>query len=87
MDAMYEYRYQTHALLLKLDACNAGLMALVARQQIGTARWEEALLEQQVIFKQWQSHLRTGMDWQTDTVIAAAPFSNQMSLRPVTAAR
>lgn len=56
MDAMYEYRYQTHSLLLRLDASTSGLMALVARQQIGTAQWHEAVQAQERLFEQWQAH-------------------------------
>ncbi|MBD8474718.1 hypothetical protein IFT98_12700 [Pseudomonas sp. CFBP 8770] len=87
MDGMYEYRYQTHALLLELDACNAGLMALVARQQIGTEQWEAALKQQQAVFKSWQAHARGGAQWHQDSADGPGVAPNVVPMRATTSAR
>lgn len=87
MDGMYEYRYQTHALLLELDACNTGLMALVARQQIGTAQWDAAIAQQQAVFKSWQAHARAGGDFHQHATPVPSVSLNVAPLRAPTSAR
>lgn len=52
-----DFRFQSHRLLLDLDAATAHLMMLVVGSELSGARWDQAIARHKVAYEVWAASL------------------------------
>lgn len=53
MNNLDDYRFQSHELLLELDAATTNLMMLVSARQLEGTLWNEATYRQKLAYETW----------------------------------
>lgn len=59
MNNLDDYRFQSHELLLELDASTTNLMMLVSARQLEGTLWNEATYRQKLAYEAWATFLNS----------------------------
>lgn len=66
MTCIDEFRFQSHKLLVELDATTTKMMLLVSSRKVVGPEWSEAIKDQKSAFDDWMSFLNSQTPSLTD---------------------
>jgi hypothetical protein len=69
MPSVEDFRIQSHAFLIELDAATMGMMTLVSSKRVSGPEWEEATKRHHDAYEMWNSFLNVSAS-STDSVTA-----------------
>lgn len=68
MNGIDDFRFESHKLLVQLDAATTKMMMLVASKNVSGPKWQEATSDHKAAFDAWNSFLNSTSTSLTDQV-------------------